>query len=274
MPDEARGRIFSLTEKRLISVAGDGERTLEELILDDPRAVCMAPRFLAPLRRAPGRGARGAASRCGWSTWARTARGRSSSTPARHRTPALEAAIDRLAQSLPGFYFGRFDVRVPSLDDLRAGRGIRVLELNGLTAEATHVYDPANGLVRGVPRAVRAVGARVRDRRAEPRARRRAGEPGRAARAARAPQAPPAPRRVTTRPSARATCAPRGGASMKAVAVAPEDQDPGADRPRRAAASSARATCWCASSTWACAAPTARSAPSTTARRPPARITW
>ena len=46
-PDEARGRIFSLTEKRLISVTGDGCRTLEELILDDPRAVCLAQRFLA-----------------------------------------------------------------------------------------------------------------------------------------------------------------------------------------------------------------------------------
>src|SRR5262249_42099144 len=63
----------------------------------------------------------------------------------RHWTPALEDAVDRLAQSLPGFHFGRFDVRVPSLDELRRGQGIQVLELNGLTAEATHVYDPANG---------------------------------------------------------------------------------------------------------------------------------
>jgi hypothetical protein len=30
---------------------------------------------------------------------------------------------------------------------LRAGRGLRVVELNGLTAEATHIYDPRHGLL-------------------------------------------------------------------------------------------------------------------------------
>ena len=144
-PHEARGRIFSLTEKRLISVTGDGCRTLEELILDDPRAVCLAKRFLARF-----------AARLDEVPWSGESvqlvdvgthsQGALFLDGSRHWTPALEAAIDRLAQSLPGFYFGRFDVRVPSLDALRAGRGVRVLELNGLTAEATHVYDPANGL--------------------------------------------------------------------------------------------------------------------------------
>ena len=38
-PSEERGRIFSITEKRLPVVTGDGERSLEELILDDERAV-------------------------------------------------------------------------------------------------------------------------------------------------------------------------------------------------------------------------------------------
>src|SRR5207244_1061456 len=32
-------------------------------------------------------------------------------------TPELEAIIDRISRSYPGFYFGRFDVRTPSLDD-------------------------------------------------------------------------------------------------------------------------------------------------------------
>ena len=45
-PDEEKGRIFSITDKRLLSLRGDGEKTLEELILEDDRAVCMAPFFL------------------------------------------------------------------------------------------------------------------------------------------------------------------------------------------------------------------------------------
>ena len=48
-PDEDQGHILSVTDKRLISVTGDGERTLEQLILDDERAVCMATFFFEQL---------------------------------------------------------------------------------------------------------------------------------------------------------------------------------------------------------------------------------
>ena len=41
-PDEARGRIFSITDKRLPVLIGDGHHKLEHLILRDDRAVCMA----------------------------------------------------------------------------------------------------------------------------------------------------------------------------------------------------------------------------------------
>ena len=46
-----------------------------------------------------------------------------------------------------GFYFGRYDVRVPSEEDLRRGRAFKVIELNGATSEATHIYDPRYGVL-------------------------------------------------------------------------------------------------------------------------------
>ena len=58
----------------------------------------------------------------------------------------LTAAVDAMAQSHPGFYFGRFDVRSPSIEDLQAG-SFEVLELNGVSAEATHIYDPSVSLL-------------------------------------------------------------------------------------------------------------------------------
>jgi hypothetical protein len=45
-PGELEGRIFSITDKRFPAVTGDGMATLEELILYDDRAVCMAPFYL------------------------------------------------------------------------------------------------------------------------------------------------------------------------------------------------------------------------------------
>ncbi|HXI21567.1 MAG TPA: hypothetical protein VNH46_10800, partial [Gemmatimonadales bacterium] len=61
-------------------------------------------------------------------------------------TPALTEAIDRLSRGYQGFWFGRYDIRVPRVEDLQAGRNLTVLELNGATAEATSIYDPANRL--------------------------------------------------------------------------------------------------------------------------------
>ena len=145
-PGEPRGRIFSITEKRFPAVRGDGEATLEELILRDDRAVCMAPLHLrrhahrlawvpAPGEAVPlvelGTHCRGAAFYDG--QWV--------------KTPALEATIDRLSLGYEGFWFGRYDVRCPSVEELRSGRGFKVVELNGATAEATHIYDPKNGLL-------------------------------------------------------------------------------------------------------------------------------
>jgi hypothetical protein len=57
-------------------------------------------------------------------------------------TPALEEVIDRIAQGFDGFFFGRFDIRVPSRQDFMAGRNMKIVELNGVTSEATHIYDP------------------------------------------------------------------------------------------------------------------------------------
>ena len=62
------------------------------------------------------------------------------------KTPALEAAIDRISKGVPGFYFGRYDIRTPSLEDFKAGTNFKIIELNGVTSEATHIYDPQNSL--------------------------------------------------------------------------------------------------------------------------------
>ena len=57
-------------------------------------------------------------------------------------TPSLVEAIDRIARTFDGFFFGRFDIRVPSRQDFIAGRNMKIVELNGVTSEATHIYDP------------------------------------------------------------------------------------------------------------------------------------
>lgn len=62
------------------------------------------------------------------------------------RTLELERTIDELSQGFDGFYFGRFDIRTPSIDNLRRGHGFKIIELNGVTSESTNMYDPSYGL--------------------------------------------------------------------------------------------------------------------------------
>jgi hypothetical protein len=148
MPSEPRGRIFSITEKKFPFVVGDGTRTLEELILDDERAVCVARLYLKRFRSCLGRVP--AASEKVWLAELGThCRGAMFLDGAHVWTQALEQRFDQIAQAFDGFYFGRFDVRVHgAVDAFRAGEGFKIIELNGVTSEATHIYDPSTPLLR------------------------------------------------------------------------------------------------------------------------------
>ncbi|HSO76688.1 MAG TPA: alpha/beta fold hydrolase [Blastocatellia bacterium] len=145
-PNEKRGRIFSITEKRMPAVTGDGVNSLEKLILADDRAVCMA-RFLLDKHAAragevPAEGERVQLVEIGTHC-----KGALFLDGSWIKTPELETRIDEISRSFDGFYFGRFDIRTPSVDDFRAGRNFKIVELNGVTSEATHIYDPRNSLI-------------------------------------------------------------------------------------------------------------------------------
>ncbi len=62
------------------------------------------------------------------------------------QTIKLEQVFDKISQQIEGFYFGRFDVRTPSISSFQEGRDFKIVELNGVTSEATHIYDPGNSL--------------------------------------------------------------------------------------------------------------------------------
>jgi hypothetical protein len=64
-------------------------------------------------------------------------------------TEALLERLDALADGFSGLHIGRFDLRAPDLAALQRGEGFQIVELNGATAEATHIYDPDFGPVRG-----------------------------------------------------------------------------------------------------------------------------
>jgi hypothetical protein len=139
--DEKDGQIFSITEKRFPEVLGDGKSTLRDLILGDERAVCLSSIYLSRLRRSaddvPAAGESIRLTEIG-----SHCRGAIFANGAHLETEALRSTVDSIAKSHPGFFLGRFDIRAASVAQLQAGQ-FGILKLYGVSAEATHIYDPA-----------------------------------------------------------------------------------------------------------------------------------
>lgn len=143
-PGEERGHIFGITEKRQPVVAGDGRRSLGDLVLDDRRLRCQHRVFArtlgAGLDRIPARGEVVVLEERGNHCFGCEFR-----DGAHLQTPALAAAIDEVSRSIDGFFFGRYDIRGETMAEIQAGR-FKVIELNGVSSEATNIYDPRGTL--------------------------------------------------------------------------------------------------------------------------------
>jgi hypothetical protein len=145
-PGEARGRIVSITLKYFPYVIGDGQRSLRELILADPRAGRLShlyfKRHTARLDTVP---VEGEAIRLAFA--GSHSRGAIFRNGTHLVTPQMESRFDEIAQRLPEFHFGRFDVRFEDFSQLQGGRGFTIVEVNGAGAESTHIWDSRCGLL-------------------------------------------------------------------------------------------------------------------------------
>lgn len=142
LPGEERGHIFSITDKVFPVLVGDGRSTLEELVWAHPRYRMQGATFLARHADAVDRvladGERVALAMAG-----NHCQGTLFRDGSHLLTPELERVVDEVVRPFVGFFVGRFDVRYADPDELRAGRGFAAVELNGVTAESTNLYDPS-----------------------------------------------------------------------------------------------------------------------------------
>lgn len=147
LPGEPTGHILAITDKVFPIIEGDGTHTLEELIWRHPRYRMQAATFLArhdtdrervlaegeTLRLAlAGNHCQGTLFRDGSHLF----------------TPELEHRIDAMARQVAGFHIGRFDIRYREVNCFMAGKDLAVVELNGVTSEATNIYDPCGSILK------------------------------------------------------------------------------------------------------------------------------
>lgn len=140
MPNETKGEVTSLTGKAFLNVIGDGHKSLKELALQNPRAQLVwtqlntnysfdwsiVPKAGEKIILEPiGNHCRGTAF-------------------VNHQAQISEEVLryfDQISHTVPGFYYGRFDLRCSGWEAL-AGQGeLKILELNGCSAEPAHIYE-------------------------------------------------------------------------------------------------------------------------------------
>jgi hypothetical protein len=148
LPDEASGRILSLTFRYFPHVIGNGRQTVRELIAGDERARWKSALHFGAdashhgvdvdeLDRVPERGEVVRIALIGNQRAGALYRdGR------RHITAALQTRFDQIARGMTEFHYGRFDLRFASLEGLMRGEDFAIVEINGIGGEAIDCWDP------------------------------------------------------------------------------------------------------------------------------------
>lgn len=141
LPEWDRGKITSLTLKEFLSVEGDGRSTVEELIERKPRAHLqlerlrrLQPEILSTIPEAGRRVPLGVVGNHSKGTLFINGNDRIDED--------LIAVFERVSRQIDGFYYGRFDIKCDSLESLKTGGPFKIIELNGICSEPTHIYDP------------------------------------------------------------------------------------------------------------------------------------
>lgn len=144
-PNNDQWVINGITTKEFIVVVGDGQKTLGELVAHDTRAKqytnvfkkdheekrnTIIPQWVSLQLNTIGNHNK-------WTKfldWSDLI------------TEKLTQTITTLLENIPDFYYGRLDLRTSSKEALQKGENIKIMEINGVQSEPTHLYDPKHTL--------------------------------------------------------------------------------------------------------------------------------
>jgi hypothetical protein len=143
LPNEKIGKITSITLKKYLTVIGDGVSTLKELIENNERAKLYIP-LLTELHQKDFNLILNANEERILNIIGNHSKGTQFINGNHLITKELEESINSIVKRIPNFYYGRLDIKYTSFKDLLALKNVKILEINGIIAEPTHIYDPTN----------------------------------------------------------------------------------------------------------------------------------
>lgn len=139
-PNSDKGVVSSITQKNFLRVKGNGQNTIEQLLNTCSRnklyTAALKIDFPKELQHIPESGHNHVVHRIG-----NHSKGTRFIDANQHINAQISNIFNDLSQQIDGFYYGRFDIKVPSFGHLQRGENIKIFELNGVSSEPGHMYD-------------------------------------------------------------------------------------------------------------------------------------
>jgi hypothetical protein len=146
-PGAAKGKITGFVKKECLSVTGDGKSTLLQLIESYSRVRFrrdeMKIKHAKNLDTIIPDGEAYILSHA-----LNLSRGGQLISLEHEKDDRLLSVFDKLSHHAYYFYFGRYDIKCASVEDLKNGENFKILEFNGGGAEPHHVYGNDNTLLQ------------------------------------------------------------------------------------------------------------------------------
>jgi hypothetical protein len=145
-PNQPKGKITGIVHKEFVHVVGNGYDTIEILLFQNPRYILQraALKKLVPI--AVMQAVPAVDEKKIILPYGNHARGCLFTDATVLTDEALLNVIDSVAKQINNFYYGRFDIKFKSWEDLTENRNWKIIELNGAGSEPTHIYDPKHSI--------------------------------------------------------------------------------------------------------------------------------
>ena len=144
-PNEKKGKISGIVSKEFLAVTGNGSSTILELIKKEKRYILQ----LAVLKKTYGERLNeilADGENFVLVPYGNHVRGAKFVDASHLIDEQLTDTIDKICSQVGGFYYGRLDIRYNTWEELREGKNLSIIELNGAGSEPTHIYDPKHSI--------------------------------------------------------------------------------------------------------------------------------
>lgn len=144
IPGEKAGTITSITLKKYLTVIGNGKSTILELTQKDDRAKIYVDLiselnkdklYTIPLKN----------EEIVLNIIGNHSKGTQFINGNHLINKELIFFFDKLSNSIEGWNFGRVDIKYNNFEELKKGVNLKLIEINGIISEPTHIYDASKG---------------------------------------------------------------------------------------------------------------------------------